>query len=521
MMDVTETGSDTLSGTGKLVVTGSMSASELDTFTTSLLHFNGANGSTSFVDDKGLSYSSVGGAALTTTGPKFGTASLALNGTTQYIEAADNAAFKIGGGNFTIEAWIYLSSVPTSGAFAPIAAHGNSVTTGTYFFAVSSASALHFSFGAAGTTVAGGSISLNTWTHVAVVQGGGNISLYVNGTSVASSGVSLATFASGVFRIGRGRAASSNYFNGRIDEFRLTKGLARYTTSFTAPTEPFNLGVDSALGQGDVYVSGSMAVTEIDPNIIALLHFDGTTPVDETGKVWTTSGTASLSADYNKFGGKSLKNVNTGYITCSHPNFAVRREPFTIEMFVKIMGSPSEGYSYNFAQLGTSLDCEDGFGLTYNNQNGGIEYFNARLEYYVGVGVYNDYTSVSKPLDWIHVALMRDANDKFTFAENGIISSQVTKIRDITTNVLKIGYGSTSWNDTSRTIYLDEVKFTRGVNKYTSNFTPPTAAFVNASDIASGSGKTNFLWFGTSQVTKAYLGTTPLSKLYLGTTQVF
>jgi len=220
----------------------------------------------------------------------------------------------------------------------------------------------------------------------------------------------------------------------------------------------------------------------VDPlyaNVVSLLHFDGDSFVDEKGKTWSTSGTVSLSSEESKFGGKSLKNLNNGYITCTHPDFAVRREPFTVEMFVKIMASPSEGYGYNYTQLGTSLDCEDGFGFTYNNLNGGIEYFSTRLDYYTGVGVFTDYTSTAKPLGWTHVALMRDANDNFTFAENGIISNPVNRIRDITTNILKIGYGSTSWNDTSRTIYIDEVRFTRGAVRYTTNFTPPIAPFPN------------------------------------------
>ena len=220
--------------------------------------------------------------------------------------------------------------------------------------------------------------------------------------------------------------------------------------------------------------------TLLDPyaaNVVSMLHFDGASIVDETGKTWSTSGTASLSSEHSKFGGKSLENIDDGYITCSHPDFAVRREPFTIEMFVKIMASPTEGYGYNYAQLGIAPDCEDGFGIVYLNQNGGIEFFNGRLAYHIGVGVYTDYTSFSKPLDWIHVALMRNANDEFTFAENGIISSPFPIIRDITSNVLKIGYGSTAWHDSSRTIYLDEVRFTRGIARYTSNFTPPTQQF--------------------------------------------
>jgi len=83
------------------------------------------------------------------------------------------------------------------------------------------------------------SVSSNTWYHLAVVRSGNTFSLYVNGVSesTATSSVVIADDTSNLL-IGVGDTGTT-YLNGYIDDLRITKGYARYTSNFTPPTKAF------------------------------------------------------------------------------------------------------------------------------------------------------------------------------------------------------------------------------------------------------------------------------------------
>jgi hypothetical protein len=93
---------------------------------------------------------------------------------------------------------------------------------------------------------ASGTMPLNTWRHIAAVRDGNTFRLYVNGTSVISysSSMSLNNTSSETaigYRIGAGSSgAGSNSWQGYVDEFRVTKGVARWSGStITVPAAAF------------------------------------------------------------------------------------------------------------------------------------------------------------------------------------------------------------------------------------------------------------------------------------------
>jgi hypothetical protein len=83
------------------------------------------------------------------------------------------------------------------------------------------------------------SISTGAWNHFAFVRNGSVITLYVNGVSTGTTATAYTLAAlstSYYFKIG---GDTTNFFNGYMDDFRITKGVARYTTTFTPPTSAF------------------------------------------------------------------------------------------------------------------------------------------------------------------------------------------------------------------------------------------------------------------------------------------
>ncbi|MDX1536404.1 LamG domain-containing protein [Arsukibacterium sp.] len=85
-----------------------------------------------------------------------------------------------------------------------------------------------------------GALQIGQWNHVAVCRNGQQYTLWINGQPSGSGLYSVIVSADNNFYLGLTRSAGTQwYFDGLVDEFRLTKGIERYKTAFTPATEPF------------------------------------------------------------------------------------------------------------------------------------------------------------------------------------------------------------------------------------------------------------------------------------------
>lgn len=179
----------------------------------------------------------VGNAQVSTAVKKYGTGSLAFDGTGDWLTFVDSPNAQLGSGDFTIEGWVNLSLL---GSARGIFSKGTS-TTGLSL-AVNALNQVVFNYTASsltGTTV----LMANTWYHIAVVRSGsatGNVKIYINGTADATSGGAITDNfnQTNAGYIGADRVGTSP-MNGYIDDLRITKGYARYTANFTPPTAAF------------------------------------------------------------------------------------------------------------------------------------------------------------------------------------------------------------------------------------------------------------------------------------------
>lgn len=216
-----------------------------DSFTKLLLHFNGADASTSFLDSSPTprTFTASGNAQIDTAQSKFGGASGLFDGTGDYITTPDNAAFALGGGAFTIETWFRCNQA--TGSFGFIASQADAAGSDCSFslyrtdtnFIKAEVFVGGTAFAVTGTTQF--TNALNTgWHHVALVRTGNILRLFIDGIQeggdVAITGtVNDSAFA---FTLGaRGDAAAGTYWLGWLDEFRLSVGVARWTANFTPP----------------------------------------------------------------------------------------------------------------------------------------------------------------------------------------------------------------------------------------------------------------------------------------------
>jgi hypothetical protein len=199
-----------------------------------LLHFDGANGSTVFGDVKGNSWSAVGDAQISTAQAKFGQ-SLYLDGSGDSIQTPNNSGFDFGTNDLTIEAWIYVQGSGDRTIYSAI--NGSTGIT----FRVTAAGKLQYLYGGGLNANAGATtITASTWTHVALCRSGTAMKIFVDGVEDASFSAPENLTSSGTtLAVGRHRALNIDYFNGYIDELRVTKGFARYAAGFTPPAAPF------------------------------------------------------------------------------------------------------------------------------------------------------------------------------------------------------------------------------------------------------------------------------------------
>lgn len=219
-----------------------------------LMHFSGSNGSTTtFIDNSpnNLTATSNNGASISTVQSKFGGSSLLLDGTNDYLSIASNSVFDLTG-DYTIEFWAYSSNFG-AGGYLHRGYYNNTNWSGLsfsirgiggirfYFYATTNANEQYVDVSAP---------SSNTWHHFAMVKSGTTGRVFIDGTLAGTvNSLNTPAASSQTLRIGVwdyfSVSPGAEYFNGYIDEIRITKGYARYTGSFTVPASAFpdNIGV--------------------------------------------------------------------------------------------------------------------------------------------------------------------------------------------------------------------------------------------------------------------------------------
>lgn len=202
-----------------------------------LMHFSGSNNSTTFIDSSpnNLTVTSNNGAKITSSISKFGGTSGFFDGTNDYLTLPSTITFP---GDFTIETWVYwaggasfvqyagiISNRTGNGVFAPIYLIG---TTGNLEAG---------NWGINGYVGSSARITSGVWNHVALVRSGLIMRFYINGVQDTITGSVSGTLIASNLTIGS--TPIPQYWNGYIDEVRITNGFARYTASFTTQSVEF------------------------------------------------------------------------------------------------------------------------------------------------------------------------------------------------------------------------------------------------------------------------------------------
>jgi hypothetical protein len=221
-----------------------------------LLPFNDADGSTTTTDYSNSAHtiSFFGNAEIDASDARWkgppeplGGASLVGDGNGDYVTAPDSADWDFGTDDFTIELWVNLASVTGTEIFCMVSTYLNASTglslqwrNDSY---VSSVWTIVNGWGDTQINAyATGTPEVDRWYHIAWAREGTTSRLFLDGALVDTDTNSTNITGGTTMHIGCLRAASPTFSVwGNMDDVRITKGVARYTAAFDAPTRPHPL----------------------------------------------------------------------------------------------------------------------------------------------------------------------------------------------------------------------------------------------------------------------------------------
>jgi hypothetical protein len=217
-------------------------AAPVDSNTVLLLHMDGSNGSTTFVDSS-LSNHSItvaGNAQIDNSKSKFGGTSCSFDGVSgTYLTILDNGDFDFPG-DYTIDFWFNVSSTQGGGF---ITHHDGSANHGVFINRIT-VGKIQVQDDRNGIYVEYGSgLNDGNWHHFAWVRqgsGSNNNTIYIDGSSPGSFTATGDITINIDLAIGYYILSNNNYLDGHIDELRVSKGIARWTSNFTPPNSQYH-----------------------------------------------------------------------------------------------------------------------------------------------------------------------------------------------------------------------------------------------------------------------------------------
>lgn len=269
-----------------------------DEYTKLLLHCEGADASTTFTDDSPSAHTvtEVGTAQIDTAQKKFGSASGLFDGNSDYLTIPDSVDWSFGTNPFTIETWVRFAALPTAGNLMMFYCQYVNADNHTYFgiWNVGGTYYLVFAVYSGGVNTifcygAWAGVAIDTWYHVALIRGWAGswnkFAICVAGTAIATLTNSyLVPDLSALAWIGAWQGPTY-YLNGWLDEYRISKNIARWTANFTPPLAAYS---SASAGTGPA-LDLDPGSTSIDLSVIPTSTDD---QVDQV-EIWRTAGGGS------------------------------------------------------------------------------------------------------------------------------------------------------------------------------------------------------------------------------------
>jgi hypothetical protein len=372
-----------------------------------------------------------------------------FDGTGDFLTLPSNASLALGTSDFTLECWVYATSTPSDVGIFESRTDGNGATENGFTLTAFSSSVIRIFCN--GILISSSSTSyVGSWCHVAVTRSSGTWYLFINGVSQGTSATSRnLTNTDAVIGAGRYTTNStpSAFFPGYISDVRIIKGQALYTSNFVPSNQPLTAV------QNSVLLLNGTASAIYDASVQNNLE---------------TIGNAQISTSVVKFGTSSITLDGSGdyVVEPTNLNFGYGTGDFTIEFWLYLNSTGSQTI---FSNLSSGSSTNPHIYITTT-----IRYYTAGADRITGAALSTG--------QWYHIALCRASGSTRLFV-NGTQSGSTYSDANNYGTFAPLGIG-TYWESgapvASSTLngYISDLRITRGIARYTANFTPPTTPLL-------------------------------------------
>ena len=407
-----------------------------------------------------------------------------ISSSSQYLTVPNNTGFDFGTGDFTIEAWVYPTTLTPGGGGSSnwsviLSTFPSSGVGNGYSFGYNGTGYLQFDTFLSGNeqilTATSNPVSINTWYHIAITKQSGTFKFFVNGVSATFTGtISQAVNTNGnTCKIGQqGYTGYIDSFTGYISNVRMVKGTAVYTSNFTPSTQQLTAIANtvlltcqsSSIIDNSVYnssISNTGSVTVQNPILLGTVKKQYS-----DGSLQTLGDIDEYTIPNSRYFVSFINNTQSLSIT-PNSNFNFGTNNFTIECWVcpTTVGGGVIKRIYS-QETGTNSVC-------FRENSGNV------LEAFFRFGSSTVVTltgSVGLTLNnWQHLALVRNGTT-FTLYKNGVSIGTITNSGaiDVSAATIQICNGGTE----PFYGYQSNVRVVTGTALYTTNFTPPIKALT-------------------------------------------
>jgi len=389
-----------------------------------------------------------------------------------YLTIPYSSTLDFGSNDFTIEWW--MNPTTTAGDQVIFVQSNNLGIYGPLWIRYNGGVLKAWATTAGGTfnlfnsTTISGSIPANLWTHVAITRNSSGVwKTYLNGIQSYTSTAAGSLYVNSNDTVIGGSATANFDFEGSLADFRIVNGTVVYTSDFTPPTAPL-----TAISGTSLLLKGTdAAIIDKSQSVGAL----------------TLYGNAKSSTTQSKYLSSSMAFDGTGdYIQSPYDPELFNKitfpsgVDFTVEAWIYMNTAHSVNHSPLIVGAGDGVDASPAhyFNWGFYFSTGGTTLNLGKYDGSTFTG-YSKTHSISATT-WTHVAVTRNGTDLKFFVDGtqlGTTETDSTNWSGIANYPLSIG----RWYHSGGTAddldgYLSDIRITKGLARYTANFTPPAAA---------------------------------------------